>query len=172
MIIPSGVEVGVKNSEVMVKGPKGSLLRSLVPEVTVSVEGNQCLVVQKAGMVRAPAMHGLYRQLIYNMVKGVSEGFTRTLLIQGVGYRATQLEGKHLLISAGYSIPIEFLAPEGITLSLEGPLKIVVSGIDKEKVGQIAAEIRSIRPPEPYKGKGIRYENEQVRRKAGKSGVK
>lgn len=169
--IPNGVTVDVKPSEVNVKGPKGELSQWYSGEVTVAVEENRVVVRRKNDSKVAKSRHGLYRNLIRNMVVGVSDGFTRNLLINGVGYRA-EIQGKVLVLNLGYSNPIEYPIPDDLSISVDGPTKIVVSGTSKERVGQAASEIRSIRPPEPYKGKGVRYEDEYVRRKVGKSGVK
>ncbi len=169
--IPAGVEVTVSKDTVMVKGPKGQLTQSYEPEVEISVQDGAGLVTRKNDSKRARSMHGLYRNLLNNMVTGVSSGFQRTLIITGVGYRA-EMAGQNLLLNLGYSNPIEYRAPEGVVLAVDGQTKVLVSGIDKQAVGQAASEIRSLRPPEPYKGKGVRYEDEQIRRKVGKSGIK
>lgn len=169
--IPQGVTVDVADSVVTVKGPKGSLTQSYSSEVSVLVETNQVVLNRIDDSKRAKSMHGLYRNLVNNMVTGVSTGFTKNLLINGVGYRA-EVAGEILVLNLGYSNPVEFPIPEDLSISCEGPTKIVVTGIDKQRVGQASAEIRSIRPPEPYKGKGVRYEDEYVRRKVGKAGVK
>lgn len=169
--LPKGVSVAVKDNDVVVKGPKGELKRSLLPQVTVEIGDSEVLVGRTSEDRKARGFHGLYRQLVNNMVLGVSEGFKKSLLINGVGYRA-EMKGKSMMLNLGYSNPIEFMIPEGIDAELESPTKVTVKGIDKELVGKIAAEIRGLRPPEPYKGKGIRYENEYVRSKVGKSGIK
>ncbi len=169
--IPKGVTVAVDGDRVAVKGPKGELARSIPPEM-VLVEQDGTLTVQRpSDEGRHRALHGLTRALVANMVEGVSHGFTKRLEIQGVGYKA-ETSGGGLRLVVGYSHTVEYPAPPGITLSVEGNTNVIVSGIDKELVGQVAAEIRAIRPPEPYKGKGIRYKDEQVRRKAGKTGGK
>lgn len=169
--IPGGVKVTVKDDMLHVKGAKGELEQKFSSYVTVEVKDNQIVVNRKNDTKQAKSMHGLYRSLMNNMVIGVSEGYAKKLVINGVGYRA-EAQGKSLLLNLGYSTQIEYVVPEGATVSVEGTNKITVSGIDKAIVGQVAAEIRSLRPPEPYKGKGIRYENENVRRKVGKSGIK
>jgi len=169
--IPSKVTVVIDGQNVSVKGPKGELARALPPEVEVLQEGEEVLVNRRDDSRVARQRHGLCRTLVSNMVEGVSQGFQKRLEIQGVGYRA-QVQGKNLILNVGYSNPVQIEPPEGISLSVEGNTNIMVSGIDKEVVGNIAAQIRAVRPPEPYKGKGIRYANEMVRRKAGKSGKK
>lgn len=169
--VPKGVTVTVDGSTVSVKGPKGELSQVLRPEVTVMVENDLVTVSRKNESKKAKGFHGLYRQLVYNMVTGVSQGFTRTLLINGVGYRA-EVGNKSVMLNLGYSNPIEFMIPEGVAITAEGNNKLVVQGIDKQLVGKTASEIRKVRPPEPYKGKGVRYEDEYVRRKVGKSGIK
>ena len=169
--IPKGVKVNVSGSTVEVEGPKGKLSQELKGDLSINIEDSR-LVVERANEAKQTrAYHGLYRKLIDNMVTGVNTGFTKTLLINGVGYRA-ELKGNILALNLGFSTNIEYLINDDITITLEGNNKVVISGIDKQKVGQAAAEIRSLRPPEPYKGKGITYENEILRRKIGKSGVK
>jgi large subunit ribosomal protein L6 len=167
--IPSGVDVAVEGSHIKVKGPKGTLEREITPVLSVVSEDGQLRVERPNEEKRSRELHGLTRTLINNMVVGVTEGYTRNLEIQGVGYRA-QLVGKKLQLNLGYSHPIEIDPPEGIAFAVETPTKVAVSGIDKQLVGQIAAQVRSTRKPEPYKGKGVRYEGEIVRRKAGKAG--
>lgn len=169
--IPSGVTVEAKGLEVTVKGPKGELKQTIRPEVTVDVGASEVVVTRKNDAKKSRGFHGLYRNLINNMVVGVTEGYTKNLQINGVGYRA-ELSGKTLLLNLGFSSQIEFLVPDGITIETDGPNKVSIKGIDKELVGKTASEIRSLRPPEPYKGKGIKYENEMIRRKVGKSGIK
>lgn len=166
--MPDGVEVRVDGSSVTVKGPKGELRRSFDPDMSMSVDDGEVTVARATDAARHRALHGLTRSLIANMVVGVSEGYERALEIHGVGYRAEQ-RGNGLLLNVGFSHPVEIKPPEGVELKAESPTLIRVKGIDKEKVGQIAAEIRKVRPPEPYKGKGIRYQGEYVRRKAGKA---
>lgn len=169
--VPKGVTVKVEGDVVTVEGQKGSLQQKIRPEVTVEVGEDQLIVDRKNESKPAKSFHGLYRKLINNMVVGVSTGFSKTLLINGVGYRVEQ-RGTDLVFNLGYSNPIEFPLEEGLTAALEGNNKLTISGADREKVGQVCAEIRSLRPPEPYKGKGIRYEDEYVRRKIGKAGIK
>lgn len=170
--LPQGVEFKLEGENVVtVKGSKGSLTRQLSPEMKLSLEDGQVTVQRPSDLKRHKALHGLTRTLINNMVVGVTQGYTKSLDIVGVGYRAAK-SGDKLTLTLGYSHPVEMIDPEGITTTLEGQNKIIVSGIDKEKVGQFAANIREKRKPEPYKGKGIRYTNENVRRKAGKSGKK
>lgn len=169
--IPQGVTVQIADQQVKVKGPKGELARPLVPNIAVEVGETEVTVTRSSDAPRIRGFHGLARQLINNMVTGVSEGFSRTLLITGVGYRA-EVSGANVMLNLGYSNPIEYRLPDGVTAEADGPNKLTLRSIDKETVGRAAAEIRSLRPPEPYKGKGIRYENEYVRRKVGKSGIK
>jgi large subunit ribosomal protein L6 len=167
--IPSGVEVSVTGQHVAVKGPKGTLEIDAPGEIAVATEGDQVLVTRPDDERRHRALHGLTRSLVNNMVVGVSEGFVRELEIVGVGYRATAQGPSKLELQVGYSHPVGVDAPEGITLEVPTPNRIVVRGADKQQVGQVAANIRKIRKPEPYKGKGIRYSDERVLRKAGKS---
>lgn len=168
--IPSGVELSVDGTTVTVKGPKGTLTQVVPAEVVVDRDGDGVVVTRPNDQPRVRAMHGLTRSLLSNMVTGVTEGFTRELEIVGVGYRATA-KGSGIEIQVGYSHPVEVQAPEGIEFEVPSNTRIVVRGIDKQKVGQVAADIRKIRKPEPYKGKGIRYAGEYVRRKAGKTGA-
>jgi len=169
--IPAGVTVEIaENNKVTVKGPKGTLERVLPAEMEITVEGAEILVKRPNDLKRNKSLHGLTRTLIHNMVVGVTDGYTKTLEVNGVGYRA-QKQGKKLVLSLGYSHPVEIEDPEGLTTTVEDN-KIKVSGIDKEKVGQYAAEIRSTRAPEPYKGKGIKYDYEVIRRKVGNTGKK
>jgi len=167
--VPKGVEVRIDGPHVVVKGPKGELSRDLVPEITVEQQDGQIIVRRPSDQARHRAMHGLTRTLVANMVAGVSEGFSKTLEMQGVGYRA-QMQGKELVLAVGFSHPVQIPPPPNIEFEVEGTSKIIVKGISKEQVGQVAADIRKVRPPEPYKGKGIRYAGEYVRRKAGKAG--
>jgi large subunit ribosomal protein L6 len=170
--IPEGVTLTVDDKKVIAKGAKGELSQEYHGSiVAVTLADKICTVERKNESKQAKSMHGLYRKLIYNMVVGVSEGFSKVLLINGVGYRA-EMRGEVLVLNLGYSNPIEYPVPEGITITVEGNNRIVVSGADRQHVGQVSAEIRDLRPPEPYKGKGIRYENEYVRRKIGKTGIK
>ena len=170
--IPAGVTVDLAPGNLItVKGPKGELSRKLVSEMEVKVEGALVTVARPNDLKRNRSFHGLTRTLIYNMVYGVTQGYVVDLEINGVGYRAAK-EGKNLNLTLGYSHPVIMVDPEGIETVVEGNNKITVKGIDKEKVGQYAAVIREKRPPEPYKGKGIKYASETIRRKAGKSGKK
>ena len=169
VVIPAGVTVEIKDgNEVTIKGSKGTLERTFVPELTIEVKDNEVIVTRPNDQKREKSLHGLTRTLIHNMVVGVSEGFTKTLEVNGVGYRAAK-QGSKLTLNLGYSHPIEMEDPEGIETKVDGN-KIIVSGISKEKVGQYAAEIREKRKPEPYKGKGIKYDYEVIRRKVGKTG--
>ena len=170
--IPAGVTVDIQeNNHVVVKGPKGTLERTLPAEMSIKVEDGHVVVTRPSDLKKMKALHGLTRTLIHNMVVGVSEGYTKTLEVNGVGYRASK-QGKKLTLNLGYSHPVEMEDPEGLETVLEGQNKITVKGIDKEKVGQYAAEIRDKRRPEPYKGKGIKYADETIRRKVGKTGKK
>ena len=170
--IPAGVTVGVaENNKVTVKGPKGTLERVLPAEMQIKVEGSEVLVSRPNDLKKFKSLHGLTRTLINNMVVGVTEGYQKLLEINGVGYRAAKA-GKELTLTLGYSHPVIMVDPEGLESVLDGQNKIIVKGIDKEKVGQYAAEIRAKRAPEPYKGKGIKYADEVIRRKVGKTGKK
>jgi large subunit ribosomal protein L6 len=169
--VPSGVDVQVDGNTVRVKGPKGELVRTLHRDVIVRREDGQVVVERPSEQPEHRALHGLSRTLVANMVEGVTTGFTKTLEIVGVGYRA-ETKPFGLTLALGYSHPIEYKAPEGIALRAVNPTTVEVSGTDKEVVGQVAAEIRSLRPPEPYKGKGVKYQGEVIRRKAGKAGGK
>jgi large subunit ribosomal protein L6 len=172
VVIPAGVDVKLENGNVItVKGPKGTLTRKLVDDLDIKVENGTVVVTRPNDLKRSKSLHGLTRTLVFNMVEGVTNGYKKVLEINGVGYRAAK-SGKKLTLTLGYSHPVEMEDPEGITTTLEGTNKIIVEGIDKEKVGQFAAEIRTKRPPEPYKGKGIKYETETIRRKVGKTGKK
>ena len=169
--IPAGVTVEIaENNHVTVKGPKGTLERTLPSEMDIKVEGSEVVVTRPNDLKKMKSLHGLTRTLINNMVVGVTEGYQKVLEVNGVGYRAAK-QGKAISFTLGFSHPCVMEPPEGITFDVPGPSQIVVSGIDKEKVGAVAAEIRSLRAPEPYKGKGIRYSGEHVRRKAGKTGA-
>lgn len=171
VVIPSGVDVKVADRNVVtVKGPKGTLERALPIEMEIKVEDGQVLVSRPNDLKKMKALHGLTRSLLHNMVVGVSEGYTKTLEVNGVGYKAAK-QGKKLVLNLGYSHPVEMEDPEGLESKVDGN-KIIVSGISKEKVGQYAAEIRDKRRPEPYKGKGIKYADEVIRRKVGKTGKK
>lgn len=168
--IPQGVKVDVSGTLVKVEGPKGKLQQTTDPLVEVRIESDHVTVERKNDTKKARAYHGLYRKLIFNMITGVSTGFSKNLLINGVGFRA-EVKGRSLVLNLGYSNPVEYMFGDGIDIAVDNN-KITVSGASRERVGQVSAEIRSIRPPEPYKGKGVRYEDEYVRRKVGKSGVK
>ena len=169
--IPAGVEVSVAEGNVVtVKGPKGTLERALPTEMEIKVEDGHVVVARPNDLKKMKSLHGLTRSLIHNMVVGVSEGYKKELEVNGVGYRA-QKQGNKLVLALGYSHPVEMVDPDGIETSVDGN-KIIVSGISKEKVGQYAAEIREKRAPEPYKGKGIKYVDETIRRKVGKTGKK
>ena len=167
--VPAGVEVAVDGSVVKVKGPKGELTQTVAAPITVVVEDGTIQVARPNDERESRALHGLTRTLISNMVQGVSEGFSKQLEIVGTGYRV-QAKGANLEFALGYSHSVPFEAPDGITLSVEGSNKVTVAGIDKQRVGQVAAKIRKLRLPDPYKGKGVRYAGEQIRRKAGKAG--
>jgi large subunit ribosomal protein L6 len=167
--VPSGVDVTIDGRTVTVKGPKGSLSRSLHPDITVSREDANLVVTRPTEQKAHKQLHGLTRTLVNNMVVGVTDGYRKGLEITGVGYRAA-LSGRKLQLNLGYSHQIEIDPPEGITFEVENPTRLAVVGIDKELVGQIAAKVRSTRKPEPYKGKGVRYAGEYIRRKAGKAG--
>jgi large subunit ribosomal protein L6 len=168
--LPDGVGVAVDGATVTVSGPKGTLARTFSERISVAVEDGRIKVSRSDDQRQSRALHGLSRALLANMVAGVSAGFTRELQMVGVGYRAA-LQGNTLELQVGFSHLVRVQAPEGIGFEVPEPTRILVRGIDKERVGQVAAEIRQVRPPEPYKGKGIRYTNEKVRRKAGKAGV-
>jgi len=167
--LPQGVEVRIDGARVTVKGAKGELSRELNSEMRVEQKDGQLIVTRPSEQPRHRAIHGLTRTLVANMVTGVSAGFSKTLELQGVGYRA-QMQGQNLVLAIGYSHPVNVPPPPGIEFEVEGTSKITVKGINREHVGQAAADVRKIRPPEPYKGKGIRYTGEYVRRKAGKAG--
>jgi large subunit ribosomal protein L6 len=168
--VPKGVDVTIGSSnDVQVKGPKGQLAQSFAPVLSITLEDGVLRVVRPNESRDVKALHGLTRSLINNMVVGVTDGYTKVLEILGVGYRA-QMDGKNLVLNVGYSHPVRMVAPEGITYAVEGNNRVTVSGINKQVVGEEAARIRGVRPPEPYKGKGIRYQGEAVRRKAGKAG--
>ena len=171
VLIPEKVSVDIDGSTVTVKGPKGELKRLMPEGVSFKKEENQIFVTPSTSKRFSRERHGLCRTLVANMVQGVSEGFVKQLEIVGVGSRA-QVKGKNLVVSAGYSHPVEIIPPDGVTFKVESNTNVFVSGIDKEIVGNEAAKIRSIRPPEPYKGKGIKYHDERIIRKAGKSGKK
>ena len=169
--VPSGVTVAVDGTTVRVKGPKGEMVRTFRPEMTIALNDGVLSVERATESKQDRALHGLTRALLANMVEGVTTGYRKALELVGVGYKAEK-RGKNLILTVGYSHPVEYPEAPGLTISTPAPTQIVVEGIDKQQVGQAAAEIRSVRPPEPYKGKGIRYQGEHVRRKAGKAGAK
>jgi large subunit ribosomal protein L6 len=169
--VPQGITVKIDGSRVSVKGPKGELSRVVHEELKVRLDGNQVLVERPSDEAKHKALHGLFRALLKNMIEGVSQGYVKTLEIQGVGYKA-EVKPPGIRLTVGFSHPVDYPAPPGIKLSVDNNVLVKVEGPDKELVGQVAAEIRKVRPPEPYKGKGIRYQGEQVRRKAGKTGAK
>jgi len=168
--VPNGVKVSFANDVMTVEGPKGKLTQKYHPVIKFEDKGDEIVVSRPNEEKQTKAFHGLYRNLLNNMVTGVSSGFSRTLIVTGVGYKA-DVQGNLLVMSLGFSSDIYVGIPEDITVTAEGG-KVVVSGIDKQRVGELASQIRKLRPPEPYKGKGIRYDDEQIRRKVGKSGVK
>ena len=170
--IPGGVTFNVTADNVVtVNGPKGQLIKTMHKDMIIALEDSSVIVSRPSDVKEHRALHGLTRALLFNMVKGVSEGYLKTLELVGVGYRA-QLQGKKLVMNLGYSHPVEVEAPEGIVFEIPAPNRIIVKGIDKEMVGAVAADIRTWRKPEPYKGKGIKYDNEVIRRKEGKTGKK
>jgi large subunit ribosomal protein L6 len=171
VIIPDGVQVTLNDNVITVKGPKGELTRTLHNEMEVLVEGNTLLVKRPSDSNKHKALHGLTRTLVNNLVEGVTKGFQKSLELVGVGYRA-QLQGKKLVLQVGYSHPVEFEPGKDMEIEVPAPNKIIVKGINKEEVGALAANIRAVREPEPYKGKGIRYEGERIKLKAGKAGAK
>jgi large subunit ribosomal protein L6 len=166
--VPKGVDVAIDGQTVKVKGPRGDLTLTVHPEISVGLDDGEVKVTRPSEQARHKALHGLTRSLVANMVEGVTDGFSRTLEIVGVGYRAEK-KGNGLTLALGFSHPVIYDAPEGISFEVPNQTTVVVSGPDKQMVGQVAAELRGFRPPEPYKGKGIRYQGEQVRRKAGKT---
>ena len=169
--VPAGVEVKIDGQHITVKGPKGTLERDIHKNISVSMDGNVITVSRPNDEAENKSLHGLTRTLINNMIEGVLNEYKRELEINGVGYRA-QLKGKTLVLTLGYSHPVEMVAPEGITFEVPAPNQIIVKGIDKEQVGQVAAVVRTKRPPEVYRGKGIKYAEEHIRRKEGKAGKK
>lgn len=170
MTVPNGVQVTIEGNTVRVKGPKGELWRTFPREMQIRLEDGQVLVERPSDEPKVRALHGMTRALINNMVLGANQGINKTLQIEGVGYRA-EMKGKDLVLNVGYSHPVVVNPPAGISFAVDEKTKtITISGFDKEAVGQMAADIRRVRPPEPYKGKGLRYSNERVRRKAGKAG--
>ena len=169
VVLPQGVEVKQNGNEVTVKGPKGELTRTFSEDIKMNIEGNEVTYTRPNDSKEMKTIHGTTRAIFHNMVVGVSEGFQKALELIGVGYRA-QLQGSKLVLNVGYSHPVEITAPAGVTFEVPSNTQVVVKGISKEAVGEIAANIRGVRPPEPYKGKGIRYVGEYVRRKEGKTG--
>jgi large subunit ribosomal protein L6 len=171
VVVPKGVTLDLQGQTVAVKGPKGELRRTLHPEMKLAVADGNFTVARPSDEAKHKALHGLSRTLVQNMIDGVTKGFTKTLEIQGVGYKAeAKPYGVNLIV--GFSHPVKYEAPKGIKISVENNTVVKIEGADKEIVGQVAAELRAVRPPEPYKGKGVRYQGEQVRRKAGKTGAK
>ena len=172
VVVPAGVEIKIGDGNLLiVKGPLGTLERKLSADMHIAMEDGQIVVSRPSEQKKHKALHGLTRTLIFNMIVGVTQGYQKTLEINGVGYRVAK-SGNKLNLTLGYSHPVEMEDPEGVETTVEGTGKIIVKGIDKEKVGQFAAEIRAKRPPEPYKGKGIKYSDEHIRRKVGKTGKK
>lgn len=169
--LPDGVQVDLNENKITVKGPKGQLTKELNPNMNVEIQGTEVIITRPNDEKEQRALHGLTRSLIANMVEGVTKGFQKSLELVGVGYRA-QMQGKKLVLQVGYSHPVEIEAPENTEIEVPAQNKILVKGIDKEQVGQLAAKIRFVRQPENYKGKGIRYEGEYVKIKAGKAGTK
>ena len=169
IVIPSAVKVKIEGDRVTVSGPKGELSRQFHRDIDIRLDDGQLLVSRPSDRPEHRSLHGLTRSLLANMVTGVTEGFSKMLELHGVGYRA-QMQGQKLVLQVGYSQPVEITPPPEITLAVEGTSRVMVEGISRELVGQVAADIRAVRPPDPYKGKGIRYEGERVRHKAGKAG--
>ncbi|MGI9860716.1 50S ribosomal protein L6 [Moorella naiadis] len=169
--IPAGVEVNIEGNTVTVKGPKGKLTRQFPEVITIAREGEELQVSRPSDAKPHRSLHGLSRALLQNMVDGVTRGFEKGLELVGVGYRAAK-QGQKLVLTVGYSHPVEMIPGEGLEIEVPAPNKVIVKGIDKEAVGTLAANIREVRPPEPYKGKGIKYEGEHIRRKVGKTGAK
>ncbi|MDG2335469.1 MAG: 50S ribosomal protein L6 [Myxococcota bacterium] len=168
--LPDGVDVSVGDAEIKVKGPKGSLVGPLPSVISAAIEDGKLVLTREDDKKQTRAQHGLARALANNMVMGVTEGFSKSLEIEGVGYRA-EVKGKTLMLTLGFSHPVEMPVPEGLSVAMDGNTKLKIEGTDKQAVGQFAADIRKLRPPEPYKGKGIRYEGEHIRRKVGKTGA-
>ena len=172
VVVPAGVTIKLEDGNLLtVKGPKGELTRKLSADMNIAQEDGELKIERPSDLKRHKALHGLTRTLINNMVVGVTDGYTKRLEINGTGYRASKA-GNKLTLSLGYSHPVEMVDPDGVTSEVDNNTKIIITGIDKEKVGQYAANIRAKRPPEPYKGKGVKYEDERIRRKAGKAGKK
>ena len=169
IVIPAGVEVKIDGNKVTVKGPKGTLSNEFAPAITIAQEGNEIIVTRPSDEAEHRSLHGLTRTLVANMVTGVTEGYKKELEVNGVGYRASK-QGKDLVLNLGFSHPVIMPEIEGITVEVPSPNLVVITGADKQKVGQFAAEVREKRPPEPYKGKGVKYVGEYIRRKEGKAG--
>lgn len=169
--IEKGAKVELKDNSILIQGPKGQLSLSLRPEVKVVIKDEKILVSRESDQKKVKALHGLYRNLINNMMQGVTKGFQKILLINGVGYRAEK-KGKNIIFNLGYSNPIEYPIPEGVNIEVEANTKLILTSHNKEKLGQVCAEIKRFKLPEPYKGKGIRFEDEHIRKKVGKTGVK
>ena len=169
--IPKDVKVALNNEKLVVKGPKGELNRTMPPELSVKVDADQVSIQTQNDSQKVKALFGLFRTLVANMVKGVSEGFERVLEIQGVGYRA-EVQDNQLILNLGFSHPVPFQLPEGVSAQVDRQTRVILKGIDRDLLGLTAARIRRFRPPEPYKGKGIRYQEEKIRRKVGKTGSK
>lgn len=169
--IPQGVKINKTGSKIIVEGPKGKLEQDVLPEIGFDIKDDSITVTRKNDSKRVKSLHGLYRSLLNNMVTGVSTGFTRELQINGVGYRA-EVKGKTLVLNLGYSNPIEYPIQDGIDVKVEANTRLIVSGINKQQLGHVCSVIRGFRPPEPYKGKGVKYKEEIIRRKIGKSGIK
>ena len=169
--IPAGVTINIADGVITVKGPKGELKQTFHNEIDIKVEGTEVILTAKDDSKQTNAYHGLYRSLINNMVKGVTDGFSKTLVVTGVGFR-TEVKGKELVMNLGYSTDFIALIPDGLTVTTTPDGKVTVAGIDKQLVGEFCSQIRKLRKPEPYKGKGIRYDDEVIRRKVGKTGVK
>ena len=168
--LPEGVKVQIQRGSIFTEGPRGRLARSIPERMLVELKDNQILVKRPSDDRLSRSLHGLTRTLIANLIEGVTKGFQKTLVVVGIGYKV-QLQGNDLILQLGFSHPVRFLPPTGVKLMVEGGTRITVSGIDKELVGEVAARIRALKPPEPYKGKGIKYVDEYIRRKAGKTGV-
>ncbi len=169
--IPGGVEVNIENNLISVKGPKGKLQRKIPEPMEISIEGSKLIVKRPSDKREHKALHGLTRALINNMVKGVTEGFRKVLELNGVGYRAAK-QGSKLVLTVGYSHPVELIPEDGVEVEVPTPTQIIITGSDNEKVGSFAATVRKVREPDPYKGKGIKYENEKIMRKVGKAAAK
>jgi large subunit ribosomal protein L6 len=169
--VPKNVKVEIKDNFLNVEGPKGKLRQAMKPQITIKVDGGLAVLERSDELQPTIALHGLYRNLLNNMIHGVTDGFTKVLSIIGVGYKA-EVKGKELLLNLGFANQVKYKIPDGISITVEANTKVTVTGSDKQKLGQVCANIRAFRPPEPYKGKGIRYENEVVKKKVGKTGAK